>query len=147
MIVSFPLHRCMIQDIFDPEYYLSTFEIKDLSTGKVRLQTGKYRDLTPCGPREELNPDSDVTVNRERQSFYAISIPGIFANTVLLQFELGAVKKCFFFEFKPSLKIRFLFLFFRRSTLGGNRLQAVLPDLPGSVQLLSEESAETPAPG
>ena len=68
--------RCMIQDIFDPEYYLSTFEIKDLSTGQTRLETGKYRDLTPCGPREELNPDSAVTVNSERQSFYAITIPG-----------------------------------------------------------------------
>ncbi len=29
--------RCMVQDMFDPEYYFSVFQVRDLSTGKVTV--------------------------------------------------------------------------------------------------------------
>ena len=64
------------QDMFDPEYYLSVFPIKDLSTGATRLGTGKYRDVAPAGPREEVFFDAPECVNRERNAFYCVSVPG-----------------------------------------------------------------------
>ena len=64
----------MIQDMFDPEIYISSFRIRDLSTGTERMRCAKYRDLAPCGTREEIIPDS--IVNADRQSFYCVSIPG-----------------------------------------------------------------------
>ena len=34
---------------------------------QVRLSTGKYRDVAPVGPREEVIVDSPATKNKERQ--------------------------------------------------------------------------------
>ena len=64
----------MFQDMFDPEYFMSEYEIRDLSTGTVRLASGRYRDFADAGPREELL--SDDAVSDERQSFYCVSVPG-----------------------------------------------------------------------
>lgn len=50
--------------------------MKDLSTGNVRVASGKYRDVPPCGPREELLIDSPLTKNQDRQTFYCVNIPG-----------------------------------------------------------------------
>ncbi len=68
--------RCMVQDMFDPEYYLSVFAVRDLSTGRKRLATGRYRDVAPVGPREEALLDNGATVHAERQSIYCVSVPG-----------------------------------------------------------------------
>ena len=62
--------------MFDPELYMSTYEVRDLSTGTTRLSTSKYRDLAPLGPREELNHASERSVNKDRQTFYCVSVPG-----------------------------------------------------------------------
>lgn len=64
----------MIQDMFDPEYFMSEYKIRDLSTGKVRLASGRYRDFADVGPREEILHDD--AVRDERQTFYCVSVPG-----------------------------------------------------------------------
>lgn len=41
--------RCMVQDMFDPEFYLGVYEVADLESGKTSLKSGKYRDIAQCG--------------------------------------------------------------------------------------------------
>jgi len=41
--------RCMVQDMFDPEFYLGVYEVESLKTGAKCLRSGKYRDLAECG--------------------------------------------------------------------------------------------------
>jgi hypothetical protein len=55
--------------------YLCAFEVRDLSTGATRLDSAKYRDLTPLGPREKMVDDPAKTITKDRQSFYCVSIP------------------------------------------------------------------------
>ena len=62
--------------MFDPEYYLSQYEVKDLSTGTTRTVSGRYRDMAQCGPREELVSSSAECQTSERLGFYCVSIPG-----------------------------------------------------------------------
>ncbi len=60
--------------MFDPEFYLSTFELQDPSTGKSRLCTAKYRDVAPLGSGE-INLDSEKTVNKDRLTLYCVNVP------------------------------------------------------------------------
>uniref|UniRef100_A0A4W6CWV6 Mini-chromosome maintenance complex-binding protein n=1 Tax=Lates calcarifer TaxID=8187 RepID=A0A4W6CWV6_LATCA len=62
--------RCLIQDMFDPEFYMGVYETVDPST-KV-LRCGKYKDVTECG----VDFNSRNTVTAERQTFYCVPIPG-----------------------------------------------------------------------
>ena len=66
--------RCMIQDMFDPEFYFSEYKIKDLSTGSIRSACGRFRDFADLGPRDEVV--SGTEVNAQRDMFYCISVPG-----------------------------------------------------------------------
>ena len=34
--------RCMLQDMFDPEFYLASFEVKSLANGSVRMSKPSY---------------------------------------------------------------------------------------------------------
>ena len=62
--------------MFDPEYYLSQYQVRNLSTGEVRTVTGRYRDIAPCGPREELMTETDQCETGDRLAFYCVSVPG-----------------------------------------------------------------------
>ena len=42
-------YRCMIQDMYDPEFYLGKYEVKDTATGNTFLRSGKYKDVAECG--------------------------------------------------------------------------------------------------
>ncbi|XP_029961871.1 mini-chromosome maintenance complex-binding protein [Salarias fasciatus] len=64
--------RCFIQDMFDPEFYMSAYETVDPSTKAKALRCGKYRDVTECG----VDFNSSNTVTSERQTFYCVPIPG-----------------------------------------------------------------------
>ncbi|KAM4590859.1 mini-chromosome maintenance complex-binding protein [Odontesthes bonariensis] len=64
--------RCLIQDMFDPEFYMGVYETVDPSTQAKMLRCGKYRDVTECGV--DFNSRSAVTA--ERQTFYCVPIPG-----------------------------------------------------------------------
>jgi len=70
--------RCMIQDMFDPEFYLAEYQVKSLVDGTVRTVSGRYRDTLVCGPREEVVEDESNLMSRtkDRLSFYCVSIPG-----------------------------------------------------------------------
>ncbi|XP_059214724.1 mini-chromosome maintenance complex-binding protein isoform X2 [Centropristis striata] len=64
--------RCLIQDMFDPEYYMGVYEAVDPSTKAKVQRCGKYKDVTDCAV--EFNPMNTVTA--ERQTFYCVPIPG-----------------------------------------------------------------------
>lgn len=64
--------RCMIQDMFDPEFYMGVYETVDSSTKAKVLRCGKYKDVTECG----VDFNSRNTVTAERQTFYCVPIPG-----------------------------------------------------------------------
>ncbi|XP_008299244.1 mini-chromosome maintenance complex-binding protein [Stegastes partitus] len=64
--------RCLIQDMFDPEFYMGVYETVDPSTKAKMLRCGKYKDVTECG----VDFNSKNTVTAERQTFYCVPIPG-----------------------------------------------------------------------
>ncbi|CAM4592171.1 unnamed protein product, partial [Lepidochelys olivacea] len=41
--------RCMVQDMFDPEFYMGVYETIDPNTKTRVLHFGKYRDVAECG--------------------------------------------------------------------------------------------------
>lgn len=64
--------RCLIQDMFDPEFYMAAYETVDPNTKAKVLRNGKYKDVTECG----VDFDSRSTVTAERQTFYCVPVPG-----------------------------------------------------------------------
>ncbi|XP_055358191.1 mini-chromosome maintenance complex-binding protein [Betta splendens] len=64
--------RCLIQDMFDPEFYMGVYETVDPATKAKVLQCGKYKDVTESG----VDFNSKSTVTAERQTFYCVPIPG-----------------------------------------------------------------------
>ena len=68
--------RCMIQDMFEPEYYLSRYETINTRSGAKETNLGLYRDVASYKPGHEVNMNSAQNVTRERQCFYCVPIPG-----------------------------------------------------------------------
>lgn len=68
--------RCMVQDMFDPEFYMGVYETVDSITQARVLHFGKYRDVADCGPHQEVDLHSKQTVTLERQTFYCVPVPG-----------------------------------------------------------------------
>ncbi|XP_066457454.1 mini-chromosome maintenance complex-binding protein isoform X2 [Eleutherodactylus coqui] len=68
--------RCMIQDMFDPEYYMGVYETVDRGTNCRALHLGKYRDVADCKPHQEVDLQSARIVTLERQTFYCVPVPG-----------------------------------------------------------------------
>ena len=67
--------RCMVQDMFDPEYYMAQYQVKNLKDGSVKARCGRYRDVVQCGLGEEVLDTGDTDL-RERQCLYCVSPPG-----------------------------------------------------------------------
>jgi len=40
--------RGMIQDMYDPEYYLKQYEVKNTNTGENEIRCGMYMDAACC---------------------------------------------------------------------------------------------------
>ncbi|KFV01970.1 Mini-chromosome maintenance complex-binding protein, partial [Pterocles gutturalis] len=77
--------RCMVQDMFDPEFYMGVYETVDPNTNARVLHFGKYRDVAECGvsytsymnfEMTQKNFNSSQTVTLERQTFYCVPVPG-----------------------------------------------------------------------
>ena len=68
--------RCMIQDMFDPEFYMDKYAIKNLQNGETRFSTCRFQETVEFGPKEEPIQDLDTIKHGERVSFYCVSIPG-----------------------------------------------------------------------
>ncbi|KAL8187260.1 UNVERIFIED_CONTAM: hypothetical protein K2H54_041991 [Gekko kuhli] len=68
--------RCMIQDMFDPEFYMNIYETVDTHTKSRVTHFGKYRDIAECGPHQEIDLNPTKVVTAERQTFYCVPVPG-----------------------------------------------------------------------
>ncbi|KAL5016603.1 hypothetical protein ScPMuIL_006192 [Solemya velum] len=68
--------RCMVQDMFDPEFYLGLYEVRDVTTRQTSMRCGKYKDIAECGPNQEINLESPRNVTMDRQTLYCIPVPG-----------------------------------------------------------------------
>uniref|UniRef100_A0A671NSU9 Mini-chromosome maintenance complex-binding protein n=1 Tax=Sinocyclocheilus anshuiensis TaxID=1608454 RepID=A0A671NSU9_9TELE len=64
--------RCMVQDMFDPEFFMGVYEMND-PTSNSKVKCGKYKDITEGG---QVDFNSRSTVTSERQTFYCVPIPG-----------------------------------------------------------------------
>ncbi|KAG7229943.1 hypothetical protein INR49_009663 [Caranx melampygus] len=45
--------RCLIQDMFDPEFFMGVYETIDPSSKAKVLRCGKYKDVTECGKHRD----------------------------------------------------------------------------------------------
>lgn len=68
--------RCMVQDMFGPEYFLSEYETVSKTSGKSEMRSGMYRDMADCPQGHEANFDSARNVTDEKNSYFCIPIPG-----------------------------------------------------------------------
>ncbi|XP_061491813.1 mini-chromosome maintenance complex-binding protein isoform X1 [Rhineura floridana] len=68
--------RCMVQDMFDPEFYMNVYETIDIHTKSRVLNFGKYRDVAECGPHQEIDLNRKQIVTGDRQTFYCVPVPG-----------------------------------------------------------------------
>ncbi|KAK3598677.1 hypothetical protein CHS0354_006350 [Potamilus streckersoni] len=69
-------YRCMVQDMFDPEFYLGAYEVLDTRTNTVCIESGKYKDIAECLSHQRINLESTRNVTLDRQTLYCIPIPG-----------------------------------------------------------------------
>ncbi|GAM18325.1 hypothetical protein SAMD00019534_015000 [Acytostelium subglobosum LB1] len=67
--------RCMVQDIFDPQYYLGLYRLKNRSTNQLRYDTGAFKNGNiSMEPGEEFDQSfNDVTF--ERNMYYCVPVP------------------------------------------------------------------------
>lgn len=68
--------RGMVQDMFDNEFYMDLYEVKNEKTGATRLCPGRYKDIAECGVGEEIITDSPRCEAGDRLTYYCIPIPG-----------------------------------------------------------------------
>ncbi|XP_011662249.1 mini-chromosome maintenance complex-binding protein [Strongylocentrotus purpuratus] len=67
--------RCMVQDMFDPEFYLGVYEVQNKSSNSTFLKTGKYQDVAECSRDQLINLESRQNVTWDRQTLYCVPIP------------------------------------------------------------------------
>ncbi|XP_058043468.1 mini-chromosome maintenance complex-binding protein isoform X1 [Ahaetulla prasina] len=68
--------RCMVQDMFDPEFYMNVYETVDRVTKSRVMHFGKYRDVAECGPHQEIDLNPKQIITADRQTFYCVPVPG-----------------------------------------------------------------------
>ncbi|KAI0229697.1 Mini-chromosome maintenance complex-binding protein [Lamellibrachia satsuma] len=64
--------RCMVQDMYDPEFYLGLYEVEDLKTGQCHLRSGMFRDFAECTPHQDIKLESPRNVTMDRQTLYSL---------------------------------------------------------------------------
>ncbi|XP_063238088.1 mini-chromosome maintenance complex-binding protein [Bacillus rossius redtenbacheri] len=69
--------RGMIQDMYDPEFYLSQYEVVSKADGCSSVRSGKFKETIAWEANEEFVQDSARNVHSERHSFYCVPVPGI----------------------------------------------------------------------
>nr|XP_039263900.1 mini-chromosome maintenance complex-binding protein-like [Styela clava] len=66
--------RCMVQDTFDNEFFLETYNITDKVKGETVMKTSCFQDL--IGPGDyDIDMSSDKNKTGMRQILYCVSIP------------------------------------------------------------------------
>ncbi|XP_044735923.1 mini-chromosome maintenance complex-binding protein [Chrysoperla carnea] len=86
--------RGMVQDMHSPEYYLDMYEIKNTITNEKTMRNGKYKDIIDVHDNEVFTFESDTNVNKERQTFVVISMPGLNSWTRNLENESKKLQLC-----------------------------------------------------
>ncbi|OWF40339.1 Mini-chromosome maintenance complex-binding protein [Mizuhopecten yessoensis] len=69
-------YRCMVQDMYDPEFYLGSYEVVDTKTEKTTMKSGKYKDIAECASFQQINMESANNKTMDRQTLYGVPIPG-----------------------------------------------------------------------
>ncbi|KAK3770621.1 hypothetical protein RRG08_052961 [Elysia crispata] len=69
-------YRCMVQDVFDPQYFVGRYSVTNKDSGHTRIECGSFRDVPLIGPNETADFDSLQNVTVERHGFYCVPIPG-----------------------------------------------------------------------
>jgi hypothetical protein len=67
--------RCMIQDIFDPEYYVGLYYEFNETTGNKALRSGKYYDILTTTTGTAPKFDEAETKTFDRTPLYCVPIP------------------------------------------------------------------------
>ncbi|XP_057329438.1 mini-chromosome maintenance complex-binding protein [Microplitis mediator] len=67
----------MIQDMYNPELYFESYQVKNLDTGTTSMRSGMYRDTVKCLANEDVDLHSSKNTSSERQTCVMISIPGL----------------------------------------------------------------------
>ena len=65
-------YRCMIQDMFDPEYYLGTYAVRNLKTGVTKTRSGMFQDVARCAVSFNRIPTTVNEVKLRINSFYVL---------------------------------------------------------------------------
>ena len=58
------------QDMFDPEFYLAQYQLKNVKDRSMKTLCGRYRDVVSCGPGEELVTNRPECETRYRLALY-----------------------------------------------------------------------------
>ena len=45
-------YRCMVQDVFDPQYFAGRYSVTNNNTGLTRIECGSFRDVPQIGVRQ-----------------------------------------------------------------------------------------------
>ncbi|XP_065335469.1 mini-chromosome maintenance complex-binding protein [Cloeon dipterum] len=67
----------MIQDMHNPEYYVSKYTVCNKATGTKTVRSGKYKDVMRVEPGESARCAKDGKDARERQNLFCIPIPAL----------------------------------------------------------------------
>uniref|UniRef100_H2YM22 Mini-chromosome maintenance complex-binding protein n=1 Tax=Ciona savignyi TaxID=51511 RepID=H2YM22_CIOSA len=67
--------RCMIQDSYEPEYFLDTYQLVDKSTGDKKTGSSRYKDVIDR-PGYDVIMESKDNETGCRQVVYCVAVPG-----------------------------------------------------------------------
>jgi len=68
--------RGMVQDMFDPEFYLGKYECTDKVTKEKRYELGCFTDTSDSQGAIDINFEGKENITLDRQTFYCVPIPG-----------------------------------------------------------------------
>uniref|UniRef100_A0A2C9L921 Mini-chromosome maintenance complex-binding protein n=1 Tax=Biomphalaria glabrata TaxID=6526 RepID=A0A2C9L921_BIOGL len=67
-------YRCMIQDVFDPQFCIGQYKVTNTTTHESRIECGSFRDVPNVAPNETVDYAENNHI--ERLGFYCVPIPG-----------------------------------------------------------------------
>ncbi|XP_059169652.1 mini-chromosome maintenance complex-binding protein-like [Physella acuta] len=68
-------YRCMVQDVFDPQFCVGQYTVTNTNAHSSRLEFGSFRDVPTLAPFETMECGKE-NVHVERHGFYCVPIPG-----------------------------------------------------------------------
>lgn len=68
--------RCQVQDQYEPEYFVESYEVEIAETGVKKTRSSRYRELLSCRSGERVVSQSATDSISERCVTYCISLPG-----------------------------------------------------------------------